>query len=134
MSPKIRKLVIGVPLAAILILIGWLLFDALHPPPPLASPPLPSPNGYDDFVKAGQMITGNFGNYLNLSGEKLRPLMAANTEAIKLGKLGLTRKCRVPIQYSAAFRDGHTADYVAVRRLAIALSVEGKLAEMENRP
>ena len=96
----------------IVLVLGFYLLRPAAPPTTL-----PKPNGYDDFVKAGQMIAGT-----------------ANAEAIKLGKLGLTRECRVPIQYSLEFMHSHTADLVALRHLALALSAEGKLAEAQNRP
>lgn len=133
MSPKIRKLAVRIPIAAILILIGWLVFDELHRVPP-PSPPVPNPNGYDDLVKAGQMITGNFGNIEKFGETELRALLTTNAKAMTLGRLGLTRECRVPIQYSATYSEGHIVDIVAMRRFAQALCGEGKLAEMENRP
>jgi len=133
MNNKARTLLIGVPVAAVLILIGWLVFDELHRAP-LPPPPVPNPNGYDDFVKAGQMVTGNFASSEQFSETKLRALLTKYAEAIALGKLGLTRECRIPIQYSATYYQSHIADAVSMRHLAQALCGEGNLAEMENRP
>jgi hypothetical protein len=48
---------------------GLLVFKSGEIP---SSPPLPSPNGYDDFVKAGRMLSGRLYDYGGWNEEKLR--------------------------------------------------------------
>lgn len=133
MPSKIRKLAIRIPIAVILILIGWLLFDALRPTPP--QPPLPNPNGYDDFVKAGQMLHFDSSvDFRDLNQEELHNLVFTNADALKLMRLGLNRECRVPISFSLTNYDNHAlTDLPLIKLLALSLAAEGKLAEMENR-
>ena len=40
-----------------MVLVGFLISESTGPLPPL--PPLPDPNGYDDLVKAGRMVSSN---------------------------------------------------------------------------
>ena len=52
--------------------------------------PLPNPNGYDDFLKAAALLTGNVGNASTLDHEGLRALVSTNAESLRLLRLGLT--------------------------------------------
>jgi len=132
MTNKARKLIIGVPLTAIFILVGWLVFDELHrvtPPPP----PVPNPNGYDDFAEAGKLLAD--APYLpDLDPQQWREQVLRNSEALKLARLGLSRECLVPITNSTDFMDVHMPVLASIKRIAIAFDGEGKVAEMENRP
>ena len=49
--------------AGLLMAVMAMIFFLWPAPPEVARPPLPSPNGYDDFVKAGQMLVGDPNNY-----------------------------------------------------------------------
>ena len=53
--------------------------------------PLPNPNGYDDFLKASEMVTGNFRDFRELSRDSLDALVSTNAEALRLLRLGLTQ-------------------------------------------
>ena len=56
MTKKTRNwliVLLSIPAAVILAVIGLLIFNAVRPLPPI--PPLPNPNGYNDLVKAGAM-------------------------------------------------------------------------------
>ena len=79
-----------------------------------ANPPMPSPNGYDDFVKAGQTLAGNTSGYDEMSDEKLRQLVTQNVEALRLVRTGLSRECRVPIVDSQTYMGGHRRAPVGV--------------------
>jgi len=69
-------------------------------------PALPNPNGYDDFVKAGQMVTttldghGSLVDYRELGVEGLRAFAVTNAEALKIARLGLSHRCRLPVENS----------------------------------
>jgi hypothetical protein len=91
------------------------------------------PNGYDDFVKAGGMVTDTASDYGTMSEEELRAFVKKNAEALKLVRTGLGRECRVPLDYSAT-NTAFLGNLAAIKRLAQAMTAEGRLAEMENRP
>jgi len=111
---------------------GCLLFLKLEPLAPLA--PLPNPNGYDDLVRAGQMVTGDPGIYGQMNEAQLRDLTTRNAEALQLLHAGLSNQCRVPVQFSVVYEENHVNDLVALRRLALTLAAKARLAEMEGHP
>jgi hypothetical protein len=96
---------------------------------------LPNPNGYDDFLKAGAMITGRFDDIKKLNIEELRGLVETNAEPLRLLRLGLSRSCSVDTE--AAINDnfaGSAVQLPTAKKLAQLLAAEGRLREMENRP
>jgi hypothetical protein len=95
--------------------------------------PLPNPNGYDDFVKAGQMLTGKPEDYKTMTQEELRALVATNAEAFRLVREGLSRKCRVPVEYSTNWFQQMFPAISGFKRLSLALVAEGNLAKLEGR-
>jgi len=107
-------------------------------PKPLA--PLPNPNGYDDFVKAGAMIEDDLPGFQELRdmGEaELRTAFATtglskHREALAMTKVGFGRTCQVSLDYSAT-SGNHLGELAACKRLAFVFIAEGRLAEMENR-
>jgi hypothetical protein len=108
-----------------------LLFWDAEPLPPL--PPLPNPNGYEDLVKAGNMVSNDFGDYDELTPAKLRELVNKDAEAFQTARIGLRQECRVPLDYSAA-SSAHLDQLAALKRLAFGFVAEGRLAGMEKRP
>ena len=107
---------------------GYLYFQ---PPKP---EPLPHPNGYDDFVAAGKMLKGNVPDEETGTLEECREFVSANREALEQGRLGLTKECRVPTEYSRTWLQAHMSQITATRKLARAFCVEGELADLEKRP
>src|SRR5881394_1071920 len=105
------------------------VFVGLNRPVPL--PPLPHPNGNDDFVKAQNLIVGNPTDVQRGSLEQLRAHLAENDEVLRLVRVGLGKQCRVPI----AFSTNHLAlrSLRDVKRVARLLEAEGRLAELEHR-
>jgi hypothetical protein len=131
MAPPAAKLLTGFFIAAALLVVAVAIFTLSQPAPML--PPLPQPNGYDDFVKAGGMITDRASDYGTMSEEQLRAFVKKNAEALKLARAGIGRECRVPLDYSPT-NDVIISRLAAMKRLAQALTSEGRLAELENRP
>lgn len=122
--------IFGLPLA---LFFSILLFELAHPPfDPLA--PLPNPDGYDDLVKAGQLVSEDSGNIESASAAQLREIVAANAGALALARAGLSNECRVPLQFTPAYNENHLTDLADAKRLARAFVAEGKLAELENHP
>ena len=84
-----------------MLVLGALVFRSTRPQP------LASPNGYDDFVKAGRMLTQRLSadasllDYRAMSVEELRTLVLTNAEALRIARSGLGHECRVPIQNTA---------------------------------
>jgi len=107
-----------------------LLFWEAEPLPPV--PPLPNPNGYDNLVKAGTIVSNEFGDYEELSLSSLRELVKKNTEAFQVARAGLQQQCRVALDYSPD-QSKHLGELAALKRLALAFVATGYLAEKENR-
>ena len=114
----------------VIIALGLAIFQPRQLPP---APPLPTPNGYDDFVKARTMLVTNTWDFYQMDVEELRVLVVQNAEALRLVRTGLSRECRVP-PVSTQYTDTiHIKDLVSTKALAQALSAEGRLAELEHR-
>lgn len=126
-----RLIALSIVTAPFVFLLCLLLFWDAEPLPPV--PPLPNPNGYDDLVKAGQMISGNVGNYDEMGQSEFRATAQSNSNAIQLASTGLQEKCRVTLDYSAA-SSARLDQLTALKRLAQAFAAQGRLAEMEKRP
>jgi hypothetical protein len=130
MSGKVRKVVrvsAGILLAAILALLVFIF----SPPAPRS---LPNPNGYDDFVKAGNAVIGEASDFSDLGKAALRDLVATNSEALRLFSLGLTRRCAVPTEAAITNFSSESKHLLSLKRLARLLAAEGRLYELEGRP
>jgi hypothetical protein len=100
MIPRAAKLLTGFFIVAVLLVVAALIFALSQPPP--APPPLPKPNGYDDLVQASRMVADKTSDYATMSEAELQAIVRTNTEALKLTRIGLSRECQVPLDYSAA--------------------------------
>jgi hypothetical protein len=111
--------------------VSMLLFWFIHP----GAPPsvLPSPNGYGDFQKAIGVYREPTPDVSNADLEELRTHLEKNREALRLVRLGLARPCRVPVQYTEAYRDRMMQELSGLKGLALSLKAEGKAAEEDNR-
>jgi len=119
-------------ITAALMLLGLMVYGAIQLSRPALPVPLPNPNGYDDFVQAAQFAVGNGGD-LSLSQGDLRELIVKNAEALRLVRQGLTRSCRVRVDFTAANFSPHMSDLAGMKRLVWLLVAEGRLAEMGHR-
>jgi hypothetical protein len=97
------------------------------------APPLPNPNGYDDFLKAAAVLTGDVGNASALDHDGLKALVSTNSESLRLLRLGLTRGCSLPTESAMTNISGLLSDLANLKSLVRLLEEEGRLAEMENR-
>jgi hypothetical protein len=139
MTKKSRNwlmVLLSIPVAVILAVTGLLIFDAVRPLPPI--PPLPNPNAYDDFVKAGAMVSDNYDsgdeNWNTMKLGELRRLVAKNSDALQAARTHLQEDCAVPLEFSQNWGSRHLPELANFKRLAQAFVAEGRLAEMENRP
>ena len=133
MKTKTRNWLVTILILAFpfVLFLGFLIFME-EPLPTL--PVLPSPNGYDDLVKAGKMVPASAPDYSQMNLEELRKAVSTNAKALALARSGMTNECRVPMQFSLAYANSHINQLSDLKRLARAFAAEGRLAEMENRP
>ena len=137
MRQKLRTILLALVAVVALAFVALIAFTVGKPTPML---PLPSPNGYDDLVKAGKVLTNDLPGFQELRDmreDELRTAFATTSlakhgEAIAFAKVGLGRTCRVPLDYSAT--SAAPLDRLsAIKRVARAFIAQGRLAEMENR-
>jgi hypothetical protein len=131
MARKVIKYAVLAVIVVNVIIITYVFMGSSTPPPQ----PLPNPNGYDDFVKAGQLVKNNaISDYGTLNRQDLASLVATNAEALKLVRLGLTRKCREPVEYSTNYNTKLMSDLASFKRLAYLCAAGGRLEELNGHP
>jgi hypothetical protein len=130
MFARARKWLIVLAVAAVLALTA-LVIVTLGPAPALT--PLPNPNGYDDFLKAGAAATANVGDYTIMSNDALRELVSTNAEALRLLRIGLSRKCAVPPDTALTNISGLLPELAGMKRLAQLLAAQGRVQELDNQ-
>ena len=125
-----RLLLLAFALVAGAVLVALLTFTIGRSP---VRPPLPNPNGYDDFIKANEAVLGNVGDFPTLDHDSLAALVSTNAEPLRLLRLGLTRQCLMPVDSVLTNNFTRLAQLPGMKRQAQLLAAEGRLAEMENR-
>lgn len=130
MARKIRIMLLALVVIVVLANVWLIVLSTARPP---ARPPLPNPNGYDDFLKAATLLTGDEYQLSTLNHDGLRALVSTNAATLHLLRLGLTRNCSVPADSAMANVPGMMSDLARLKSLARLLTDEGQLAEMENR-
>ena len=114
--------------------LGVLVFKLVKASPPLAFPPLPNPNGYDDFVKANKLLVGRPLDMIrtNTSTESLRGFIESNRQSLDLVRVGLSRQSGVRLE-SRRDSSNRLEQLPSFLPLAWTVGAEGKLAEQEGR-
>jgi len=130
MPRKAPTLLLALAVVFVLAMLAVVVLFVGRTSPP---PPLPNPNGYDDFLKAAALLTGGVGNASTLDHDGLRALVSTNSESLRLLRLGLTRGCSVPMDSAMTNISGLLGDLANLKSLARLLEEEGRLAEMETR-
>jgi len=110
---------------------AWLVLPSPRSPSP--GNPLPSPNGYDDFVAAGQSLAGGGFDSKTATVEQMRSYVSSNTAALSRLRVGLTRPARVPIEFTTAYTSRRLPQLNAIKRLAGLLRAEGRVFEADQR-
>ena len=128
-----KRLFIAVAgLLALVLLLVVVVTPKLEP-----DPPLPVPNGYDDFVKAAAMIDRSPPDWWSMKGnelhEALTALASTNQAAIELVRVGLTKECRMAPWDDSNGAGQRMNDLAASKALAQAMNATSKLALMEGR-
>ncbi|HEY9508382.1 MAG TPA: hypothetical protein VIV82_00835 [Verrucomicrobiae bacterium] len=127
------------PVLKIILLLGSLLAIALgvallFPSKPLPPPkPLPNQNGFTIALSAAGTLT-NSGDYFTAGPEELKPIVAANSNALQTVRAAFSNEWRVPLSILDPTLSNHLNELSHLKQLAHAFSVEGRLAEIENDP
>src|SRR6185295_11276486 len=124
---RLRLILVIVAMLCIIVLV----FFFCAPTP--SFPPVPNPNGYDDLVRAGNLMTQSTNVLYEMAGDELRAFGATNSEALRLARVGLSRTCSVPTAEITTNFDAHLSDLSAIKQLAQLFCGEGKLAELTGR-
>ena len=96
-------------------------------------PPLPKPNGYDDFLSAAALINPEVRQSSSLDREGLRQLVSSNVEPLRLIRVGLGRHCSIPTEEAVTNFAAISPALLQIRLIVILLAAEGRLAEIEDR-
>jgi hypothetical protein len=131
MASRAAKLLTGFFVVAALLVVAALVLTRGQPPP--AGSPMPKPNGYDDLVQAGRMVADNTSDFSTMNEADLHALVTKNSEAVKFTRIGLTRACQVPLNFSEP-NPTYFTNLAVLKRLAQAMTAEGRLAELGNHP
>src|SRR5438309_366074 len=91
------KSVSALLMGILLILIALIAYGLVQLNRALPPTPLPKPNGYDDFVKAGQTLVGDPGNYDTMTQEELVNDLDAQNCRVVIQSLQETRRNREPL-------------------------------------
>ena len=130
---NLAKRLVGTALLAAVILVGFVVWEIARTPSPPAFPPTPSPNGYDDFLKASRLIAHLSLELTNSNPELLRPLVQENQAALALIRAGINRECRVPLQFTRDYLSTHMDEFGGFKAAARLLGAEGAVAEADGR-
>src|SRR5438046_4444483 len=132
MARVIGKVLIAFALIAALLVIAGVIITLRTPARKLG--PLPTPNGYDEFVKAGTCVCDETADHDTMNEENLRATVSKNVEALRVARSGSGHESRVPLMLLVTNHDAHLEGLARLKRLARAFAAEGRLAELEHRP
>ena len=119
--------ILGVLVTALIV--GFVLLPG-HP----AVPVLPVPNGYDDLLKASQVVVSDGRrSYDDASDAVLRELIAANRAALELARRGFKRDCLIVLKPDRKSWMNHGNVQNRFKLVARAFLAEGLLAERDGR-
>ena len=129
-----RKIIIGIAalfiaINALIVMVVVLRSSALPPPPAL-----PNPNGYDDFVAGAGKVNGNLPDYAKMDHDHLATLVSNNADALTLMTAGLSKECRVPVDYSTNYAGATLLGQISSFKDGVRVFVAaGRFAELEGR-
>jgi hypothetical protein len=126
------KLIIGILLAAILLMVLLPLSFVLVNRPRIPLATLPVPNAYDTLYEAGNMVSGLPDDYADTSDqEKLESFVATNAEPLKLVEQAIDQQYMLPIDYEAGMQavlDGTGP----IRQAMRLLHANARIAELDG--
>ncbi len=98
---------------------------------------MPDPNGYDDLVKAGSLIHGdwpNKGDFAKAKIDEVRAFVEANKASLDLARVGLGRECVAHFDNSQEGLEKHLEDFGRIRSVARLLNGEAIVLEADGKP
>jgi hypothetical protein len=116
--------------------VGWLIF-VFSGSPRDAAPVMPDPNGYDDLIRAGALIKGDWPNKGDLAKAKIdevRAVVEVNKASLELVKVGLGRDCMVRMIDTQEGLGDHLQDISRLRQVYRLLIGQGLVFEADGRP
>jgi len=127
-----RKTLKNVTLIVVLGNLALIAYVFLAPSSPKPTP-MPNPNGYDDFVKAGSITLDTHRFFNDMSHDELTTFFSTNKTMMEIGRIGLTHECKMPDDYSVDYVGRYIEETRSIRELASAFCAKGKLAELDGR-
>jgi len=121
-------------IAAALIVVGVSIALLVLTPRAIPEDPLPSQNGYDDFMKVDTLLSASRNEPIwpDMSIEELRSMVVTNHAALELIRVGLTKQCRVVPYSTVATTNDHSGDMMAAKRVAHAFAAASRLAILDG--
>lgn len=129
MNPNRRKVLFRLAVCGVAVVVISLVLIYAHSSTPL--PRLPHPNGYDEFLRAASLLSGDVGRPATLD-EEPRGLIITNAESLRLLRLALTEQCALPADSAMTNVPGMMGELAGFKRLAQLLAAEEKLREADN--
>src|SRR5947209_17996012 len=86
MRRTIIKLLLAFGVTVVVMTLAILVVLFIWPTPPL--PQMPSPNGYDDFVRAGKAVIGETSEFPSMKQEEIAAAVHTNAEALRIVRVG----------------------------------------------
>ena len=116
------------------LLIGAIVVGYLILPKGQAVPVLPVPNGYDDLLKAAQLVVSDGRrSYDDATDAEIADLVTRNRSAIELARIGCERDCRVALEPNRNYWINHGNVQNRFKLVARVFLAEGLLAERDGR-
>jgi hypothetical protein len=126
-----KKLLLGIVVGTFAVYFIALMVTTKRTP---TFPPLPDPNGYDDFLKAAALLNALQVDTMYTNDPiALHEFMSAAAEPLRLVQLGLSRTCSVPTMEVMTNFSNRINELAQMKMLAQFLANEGRLAELEGR-
>lgn len=102
------------------------------------APPLPVPNGYDDFLAAQKLLVHSLNAPLLPSEQGFnmpvaRAHFGSNGPALSRVRIGLTKNCAVPLLFTNNWISSHINDLSGMKGLARNLQLGGALERLDGR-
>ena len=107
----------------------WVVTLLLRPAPT----PMPSPNGYDDFVAAAAARAGDPSNHLKWTQDELAVFVVKNANAFEFIAAGVAKECRAPSVRSSEEVELLLPRLASFKQLAKAIAARSRLAAMDGR-
>ena len=132
-SRSVRVARAALVLLSLLVLLppGTAYYYVAFSPAVVTEPPAPSPNGYDDLIRATQRLNVGVRRPYTYNRAEMRAFVRQNEDVLHTARAGLNRQCRLTPEHLKSGDPGCRADLMY--GLVHLFAAEGKLAEMEDR-